>query len=103
MSEHRYRTTLPGGTDVTVTAGWDYPLQGFCGNIEGSLDDERLDEENEGFFTSNLHDPEAPPDDRSCFAARLTEHGVTIPSAMTEAIVEGRSHQRRNAETDGSA
>ena len=101
MSRHRYRTTLPDGTPVTVTAGWDFPLQWFYCNIEGPGDDPRLDED-EGTVYSNLHDPKAPRTDWGYFEVRLAEHGVAIPPGMAEAIVEDRSRQRRNAETDWS-
>lgn len=102
MSRHRYRTTLPDGTPVTVTAGRDFPLQWFYCNIEGPGDDPRLEEEDEGFFYSNLHDPEAPHDDGSYVEARLAEHGVAIPPPMARAILADRAEPIRNAVTDGS-
>ena len=101
MSRHRYRPTLPDGTPVTVTAGWDFPPQRYYLDIEGPGDDPRLDED-AGYVYSNLHDPKAPHDGGSYVEARLAEHGVAIPPPMARAILADRAEPIRNAVTDGS-
>ena len=100
MSQHCCRTTLPDGTGVTVTAGWDFPLRWYYLNIEGAVEDARTDED--GFFYSNLTDPNAPHDDWTYFMLRLAEHGIRIPSEMAAAIRQDGARRTRNAETDWS-
>ena len=80
MSQHKYKTTTTDGKSVTVTLGYDRPLDYIFCTI---MQDGNMDEEGEVLY-SNLGDDEAGTDlqDVDYYRRILLGLGISVPDDM---------------------
>ncbi len=81
MSQHKHSTLTKGGKRVTVTLGYDRPLDYvFCTVIQ----DSEGTSEGEDILYSNLSDDEAGTDlqEVDYFRDVLTELGISVPDSL---------------------
>lgn len=95
MSQHRYETLLPGGTQASVLMGWDRPLQRFFLVVDPASGDE--------YLYSNLDDPDADGQPLAYFVERLSALGVQVPTRMLQEIELDRRNNVGNRQVEYSA
>ena len=81
MSQHKHSTQTQDGRKVTVTLGYDRPLDYvFCTVIQ----ERGVTDEGEEIFYSNLSDDEAGTDlqDVDYFRGVLNELSISVPDAL---------------------
>ncbi len=94
MSQH-YFNTQRNGHDVSITLGYDRPLDKYFLNVEqeGVDSDDAIDSggqilNDQAVFYISLYDLNAPVDDMDYFREKLKSLGLIVPESLFLAVEE---------------